>query len=144
MIRQVFVADTPFSPGQIYHQVSLEEITLVVGQLRVPAAGGDLSALADAEQIADKLGRVVAAYHHDLKVRIAQLQRANEQRATAAALCTCGRPAEPGITHRSDTPCSLDETCTAATAEPESALGDIDPHLGNVDRVFAPPTHEAT
>ncbi|MBB5081322.1 hypothetical protein [Nonomuraea endophytica] len=145
MIRQVFVADTPFSPEQIYHQVSLTELTLVVGQLRVPASGGDLSALVDAERIADKLGRVVAAYHRDLKIRIGQLQRADEQRATAPALCACGQPAEPGITHQTDAPCYRDESRTAATLEPESALGDIDPHLAKVvDRVFATPTHEAT
>lgn len=145
MIRQVFVADTPLSPEQIYHQVSLTEITLVAGQLRIPAAGGDLGALMDAEQIADKLGRVVAAYHRDLKIRISQLQRAEEQRATAPALCACGQPAEPGITHRTDAPCYRDENRAAATAESENALGDIDPHLGKVvDRVFAAPTPEAT
>ncbi|MFI6317334.1 hypothetical protein ACIBG8_07435 [Nonomuraea sp. NPDC050556] len=145
MIRQIFVADTPFSPDQIYHQVSLEEITLVAGQLRIPVAGGDLSALAEAERIADKLARVVAAYHHDLKGRIAQLRRADEQRATAAALCSCGQPAAPGLTHRTDAPCYRDETHTFAPGELESALGAIDPHLGKVvDRVFAAPTNEAT
>lgn len=143
MIRQVFVADTPFNADQIYHHVSLEEIVLVIGQDRIPTPGGDLTALAEAEQIADKLRRVVHAYHHDLTVRIAQLQRANEQRATAAALCSCGQPAATGITHRTDVPCFREEP--RAPAEPESALGAIDPHLGKVvGRVFAAPTHEAT
>ncbi|MBB4915067.1 hypothetical protein [Streptosporangium saharense] len=145
MIRQVFVADTTLSADQVYHQASLEEITLIIGMDRIPTPGHDLTALTEAAAIADKLERVVHAYRRDLEVRIGQLKRAVEQRATAAALCVCGAPTAQGVVHQTGAPCHADESHVHGPAILDPAgIGELDDRLGRVvERVFNAPADEA-